>query len=80
MEQFIRTTRAAELGLVAMLTDDGRRDPQRMATALRHLPQQNLPSTIVIPGLLDGLENVNRLVRIGLERRERERGRVAITR
>ncbi len=77
MEQYIRTTRAAELGLVAMLSDDGRRDPQRMATALRHLPQQKLPSTVVIPGLLDGLENVNRLVRIGLEWRERERFAIA---
>jgi predicted glycosyltransferase len=77
MEQYIRTERAAELGLVAMLPDDGERDPQRMATALRHLPQQKLPSRVVIPGLLDGLDNVNRLVEIGIARRAAPRLAVA---
>jgi len=77
MEQAIRMRRAAELGLVAMLSDDGQRDPQRMATALRHLPQQKRPSSVVIPGLLDGLENVNRLVELGLERRAAYRLAVA---
>ena len=33
-----------------------------MAAALRALPQQNLPSEVVVPGLLEGLRNVNRLV------------------
>jgi hypothetical protein len=33
-----------------------------MATALRQLPQQSLPSDVVVPGLLDGLPNVWRLV------------------
>jgi hypothetical protein len=33
-----------------------------MATALRQLPQQALPSQVVVPGLLDGLANINRLV------------------
>jgi hypothetical protein len=33
-----------------------------MATALRQLPQQGLPSDVVVPGLLDGLGNVLRLV------------------
>ena len=33
-----------------------------MATALRQLPQQGLPSDVVVPGLLDGLGNVWRLV------------------
>ena len=28
LEQFIRASRAAELGLVRMLPDDGRRDPR----------------------------------------------------
>ena len=37
-------------------------DPQAMATALRHLPQQGLPSDVVVPGLLDGLGSVWRLV------------------
>ena len=60
-EQLIRATRAAELGLVAVLTDDGVREPRRMATALRRLPHQPKPSEVVIPGLLDGLDSVNRL-------------------
>jgi hypothetical protein len=33
-----------------------------MATALRQLPQQGLPSDVVVPGLLDGIGNVLRLV------------------
>jgi hypothetical protein len=33
-----------------------------MATALRQLPQQGLPSDVVVPGLLDGVGNVMRLV------------------
>jgi predicted glycosyltransferase len=61
LEQFIRASRAHELGLVSMLPDDGVRDTHAMATALRQLPQQQAPSDVVIPGLLDGLENVNRL-------------------
>ena len=63
MEQFIRASRAQELGLVRMLADDGLRLAREMATALRHLPQQNRPSDVVVPGLLDGLPNVNRLAR-----------------
>jgi predicted glycosyltransferase len=63
MEQFIRADRAQELGLLRMLADDGVRDAREMATALRHLPQQNRPSDVVVPGLLDGLPNVNRLAR-----------------
>ena len=73
MEQHIRTRRAAELGLVAMLEDDGTCDPQRMATALRRLPQQRPPSSVVIPGLLDGLDNVNRLVELGFNARRQRR-------
>jgi len=33
-----------------------------MAAALRALPRRNLPSEVVVPGLLEGLENVARLV------------------
>jgi predicted glycosyltransferase len=61
MEQLIRAERAAELGLVAMLAGDNGGDPKIMATALRRLPQQPRPSSAVIPGLLDGMHNVNRL-------------------
>ena len=62
LEQFIRASQAQNLGLVRMLADDGTRDPAVMAAALRELPNQNRPSDVKIPGLLAGLENVNRLV------------------
>jgi predicted glycosyltransferase len=71
LEQYIRSTRAQQLGLVQMLVDDGVHDPRVMATALRHLPQQSLPSHTVVPGLLDGLDSVNRLARKWLERQRR---------
>lgn len=61
MEQFLRASRAQELGLVHMLEDDGRRDTRDMVTALRHLPHQRLPSSVVVPGLLDGRDNVVKL-------------------
>ena len=75
MEQFIRAKRAEELGLSSMLEDDEVRDWKRMATALRQLPQQSLPSDVVVPGLMDGLENVNRLASQAIVRvRRAERG------
>jgi len=70
LEQFIRASRAADLGLVSMLADDGRHDPETMAAALRALPRRNLPSEVVVPGLLEGLENVARLVAPWIERSE----------
>ena len=62
LEQRIRAMRAQELGLVRALEDDGRFDPKVMAKALMELPYQNLPSDVVVPGLLEGLDNVERLV------------------
>ena len=62
LEQYIRASRAARLGLVSMLKDDGTYDPAVMAAALRALPRQNRPSDVVVPGLLEGLTNVSRLV------------------
>ncbi len=62
LEQFIRARAARNIGLIEMLDPDRGRDPQAMATALRHLPQQGLPSDVVVPGLLDGLGSVWRLV------------------
>ncbi len=61
LEQFIRASRAQELGLVSMLPDDGQRDPHVMAAAIRGLSQQGLPSEVALPGLLDGLDNVTEL-------------------
>lgn len=77
MEQYLRATKAQELGLSAVLPDDGIRDWRDMATALRQLPQQALPSEVVVPGLLDGLVNVNRLVQQVLERSRHRRRRGA---
>ncbi len=74
MEQYMRARRAHELGLVRMLTDDGVRDPKTMATALRTLGQQNRPSECVVPGLLDGTENVIKLTRRCLDRGRRRFG------
>lgn len=62
MEQFIRASRAQALGLVRMLEDDGNYDPAVMAATIRNLPRQPQPSEVVIPGLLEGLDNVDRLV------------------
>jgi predicted glycosyltransferase len=78
LEQYIRASRAAELGLVKMLVDDGRRDARAMATALRHLPQQQIPSQTVIPGLLEGLESVNRLAAKWLDREDAQPGLAAL--
>ena len=76
LEQLIRAERAAELGLVAMLSEEQGRDPRLMATALRRLPTQPPPSTAVIPGLLDGMPNIDRLARKWLDRGRA--GRVAV--
>lgn len=62
LEQFIRARAARNIGLIEMLDADKGRDPHAMATALRQLPQQGVPSDVVVPGLLDGLGNVWRLV------------------
>ncbi len=62
MEQFIRASRAQSLGLVRMLSGDGKRQPGEMAEALRAMPSQPRPSDVVVPGLLDGLDRVHNLV------------------
>ncbi len=59
LEQFIRTEAAERLGLVKML--DRARDgegPEVMAAAIRGLTSQRPPSSIRIPGLMDGLETI----------------------
>jgi predicted glycosyltransferase len=80
LEQHIRAERAAEIGLVAMLSDDGKYDPAVMAAALRALPRQNRPSEVVVPGLLEGLPNVSRLVAPWIERPEEATPARAISR
>ncbi len=66
-EQTIRASRAARLGLVSMLDPDNGRDPAIMAAALHQLPNQEPPSANTIPGLLDGHDNIAKLVRQRLE-------------
>lgn len=66
-EQFIRASRAEELGLIGMLTPEPPFDPLVMAAALRDLTERPLPSSVVIPGLLDGLEKVHDHLRPWLE-------------
>jgi predicted glycosyltransferase len=61
LEQAIRSRRAAELGLVSVLEDEHGRDPGIMIAALMQLTQQKRPSSVVIPGLLDGMASINRL-------------------
>jgi predicted glycosyltransferase len=68
LEQYIRASKAEELGLVRMLEDDGKYNAAKMAKALRAMPRQNKPSDIVVPGLLEGLVNVGRLIEPWLDR------------
>ncbi|MEP3848375.1 MAG: glycosyltransferase [Paracoccaceae bacterium] len=59
LEQWIRASRAEELGLVKML--DEKRDgltPQTMSTIIQGLPHQRKPSDSGADGLLDGLNVV----------------------
>ncbi len=72
LEQFIRAESAERLGLSRMLSDDGSYDPKAMAAALRALPAQKTPSEVVVPGLLEGLANVSRLVAPWIDPREEE--------
>ena len=59
LEQWIRASRAEELGLTAML--DESRDgwtPEAMVRAIRALADQPPPSAAIPDGLLDGLDYV----------------------
>ena len=69
LEQTIRASRAEELGLVRMLSDEHGRDRNAMAAALRGIASQPRPSAVVVPGLLEGLDNIHRLVERWLESR-----------
>ena len=63
LEQWIRASRAEDLGLATML--DETRDgwtPQAMGRAIRALEKQTAPSTAIRGGLLDGLEYVTERV------------------
>ncbi|WP_170473950.1 glycosyltransferase family protein [Ruegeria arenilitoris] len=68
LEQWIRASRAEDLGLVRML--DEKRDgltPEAMIRAIRDLPNQPLPSEAIESGLLDGLDYVANRIDVLLE-------------
>ncbi|TFF25530.1 hypothetical protein E3C22_09295 [Jiella endophytica] len=62
LEQFIRASRAEELGLARMLLDDEVENAAIMAGAIRALPGQSRPQAAAIPKLLGGVETIRRLV------------------
>lgn len=68
LEQWIRASRAEELGLVRMLdeTRDGL-TTDAMIEAIRSLPQQPEPSASGVDGLLDGLDHVIDRTRVLLQ-------------
>jgi len=61
-EQLLRARRAAALGLVRMLDPEGAHDPVVMASALRGLASQPLPSERGAGRMLDGLPLITDLV------------------
>jgi predicted glycosyltransferase len=60
-EQFLRATRAEQLGLLHVLADEGRRSPWLMAEKLRALPGWPPPCAANVAGLLGGLERIAEL-------------------
>ncbi len=69
LEQYIRASRAEKLGLIRMLDEqrDGM-DVTAMIRAIRNLSSQQLPSQVMQPGLLDGLDYVANRVKTHLGR------------
>ncbi|HEB79489.1 MAG TPA: hypothetical protein ENI79_03315 [Rhodospirillales bacterium] len=78
LEQYIRASRAQELGLARMLSSEGQRSPKTMAAALRQLPCQRKPSEIHIPGLLDGLSAINSVVDVWLSKPKQGQPRLTV--
>jgi len=79
MEQYIRASRASDLGLARILANDGLRAPGDMAAALRRLAEQPLPSAQMPYGMMDGLDNVNVLADRLLHRNGRRPGAVHLS-
>jgi hypothetical protein len=50
--------------------------PSTLPLALRNLPRQKLPADVIVPGLLEGLSNVSRLVAPWIEGVEEEQAQV----
>lgn len=68
-EQLLRATTARELGLVQVLLPE-QLTPETLAAAIMRLPEQALPASNRIPGLLEGLKNINATVSRWQARRE----------
>jgi predicted glycosyltransferase len=69
-EQLLRAEAASQLGLVQMLHPE-RLTPEALAEAIVQLPEQPLPASHRIPGLLNGLRYINaKVARWRLDRQE----------
>jgi predicted glycosyltransferase len=73
LEQYLRAERACALGLARLLANDGRREPARMAAALRELPTTRPPTAEQRRRLLGGLDRIAELARPWLVRDSGER-------
>ena len=69
-EQWIRTKRAADLGLVDMLLPDEAADPMRLAVALKALPNRDAPSKSAGPMAMEGLPHISKFVEDWLGHRD----------
>ena len=69
-EQWIRTKRAAELGLVDMLLPDEAADPMRLAAALKALPNRDAPSKSAGSMAMEGLPHISKFVEDWLGHRD----------
>ena len=76
MEQYIRSSRAQDLGLAHMLLNDGVRESAQMVEGLRQLGSQAPPSWRMPTGMLAGLDNVNELADRLLQRNGRRPGEI----
>ncbi len=78
LEQYLRASRSQALGLVSMLAADGERRAETMAARLRALPMQAKPSSVRVPGLLDGLSSIQEMVDATLLEPRRQRVRLSV--
>jgi len=60
-EQLLRAERASELGVARMLVPSDTAGIEDFVKALRELPHQPKPSSAMLPGFMDGVENVGKL-------------------
>lgn len=60
-EQLVRAQRASELGVARMFVPSGAVGIENFVKALQELPHQPIPSLAMLPGFMDGVENVGRL-------------------